>query len=359
MNPEETLGSLRGSKLLSIQDYGYIQPIDGHGSWNRLASEEPLNEYDKNYAGKLKDSLGIELCLVNSSEMMHGIGRASPEEAESIANQWIDEAEDILNITREDVVRSASLYIACRELLSKYDGDAITISSWALLPNGELEAMPPLAEMELTKDKIPCCCESLIDCLASQMIGMEMAGRPAFVGDQVSNWGGLRKEDAIQPLGDNYVAIGHCYAPVNPHGHDRVPYVIRDHAYYELGWGSTIEERASWRKEDYLAANRKLEKKNITLTALRVGLPFDEPVTIAKFDPYNKTAQISGGKTFDPHPFFEDFDNTVCRTKMAIETDEPFENLLGGHLVGFYGDLSEQFRAFADAADYQVLEPGE
>jgi len=38
VNSKEVPEKLRESKLLSIQDYDYIQPIDGHGSWKKLES---------------------------------------------------------------------------------------------------------------------------------------------------------------------------------------------------------------------------------------------------------------------------------------------------------------------------------
>jgi len=352
MRPEEALEKLKGSRLLTIQDYGYVQPIDGHGSWAKLKSGDALNDYDQNYFVRLRESLGVDATVVESKELVDAIERVEQGQAERTANIWIREAQEVIAVTTEDIVRSASLYLAYRALMEKYRADAITMSSWALVPDGKLKAMPPLAEMELAKELIPCCCESLIDCLVTQMIGRYLVGRPGFVGDQVSSWNGLRQDDALRPLPENYIAIGHCYGPVNPHGDDRVPYAIRDHAYYELGWGSTDEPRASWRAEDYLTVNEQLREEGVTLVAIRVDWPVDELVTIAKFDPYNKRAQICGGRTFDPHPFFADFDNTVCRTKMAIETDTPFINRLGGHLVAFYGDLKEEFEAFAALVGY-------
>ncbi len=356
MASKEVLERLRKSRLLTIQDYDYIQPIDGRGGWGKLEAAGPTDSYDRDYSDRLEESLGLDLVIVRSKELNQEIEKVEEKEAEKIADMWISEAREIVNVTREDVVRSAKLYVAYRELMEKYDADAITMSSWALIPDGEIKAMSPLAEMELAKELIPCCCESLIDCLVTQMIGTYVSGRPGFVGDQVSNWGGLRREDAIDVLPENYVAIGHCYGPINPHGNDRVPYVIRDHAYYELGWGRMDDPRVLWRKEEHLKANKQLKKENTTLVGIRVEWPVDEVVSIVKFDPYSKKAQVSTGRTFDPHPFFKDFDNTKCRTKMAIKTDIPFRNRIGGHIIAFYGNLKEEFRDFAKLTGFDVIE---
>lgn len=356
MTPKEALKKIGESKLLSIQDYDVIQPIDGQGGWARVDADATLTDYDKTYPDRLKESLGLDLVIVRSKELIQKIGKVEEKEAEKIADMWINEAKEVINVTREDVVRSAELYVAYKELMKKYEADAITISSWALIPDGVIKAMSPLAEMELAKKLIPCCCESLIDCLVTQMIGTYISGRPSFVGDQVSNWDGLRREDAVRALPENYVAIGHCYGPINSHGNDRVPYVIRDHAYYELGWDRTEDPRVLWRKEQHLKANEQLKRENITLVGIRVEWPIDEVVSIIKFDPYNKKAQVFTGRTFDPHPFFEDFDNTKCRTKMAIETDVPFRNRVGGHLVAFHGNLKEEIKDFAKLTGFEVIE---
>jgi L-fucose isomerase-like protein len=356
MTPAEVIEKLRHCKLLTIQDYPYLQPIDGQGGWAKLAASPPPDEYDRTYFGVLKESLGVTAEVVKAVEWYAEIDKVPPQRAEQTADAWIAEAEEVTKVTRSDIVRSASLYWACEALLEKYEADAITISSWELIPDGKLKAMPPLAEMEMAKTLVPCCCESLIDCLVSQMIGTYLSGRPGFVGDQVSNWTGLRREDAVRPLPENYVAVGHCYGPINPHGDDRVPYAIRDHAYYELQWGNTDEPRASWRAEDYLRVNRQMKQQQVTLAAIRVDWPTQEPVTLAKVDPYNKKAQVSAGISFDPHPFFAEFDNTVCRAKLAIETDTPFTNRVGGHLVAFFGDLKGEFETFSRLAGFELME---
>ena len=333
MTSKEVLEKLRESKLLTIQDNDRIHTWT-RGGWAEW--DAPLTDYDKNYLSRLKESFGLDAVIVRSKELIQEIGKVEEKEAEKIANMWINEAKEVINVTREDVVRSAELYMAYKELMEKYDANAITMSSWALIPDGKIKAMPPL------------------NALVTQMIGTYISGRPGFVGDQVSNWGGLRREDAVDALPENYVAIGHCYGPINPHGHDTVPYAIRDHAYYELGWNRMDDPRVLWRKAEHLRANKQLKNENITLVGIRVEWPTDEVVSIVKFDPYNKKAQVFTGRTFGPHPFFKDFDNTKCRTKIAVKTDIPFKNILGGHQVLFYGDLEEKIKDLAKFIGFEV-----
>ena len=66
MTSKEVLEKLRGSKLLSIQDYDVIQPIDGQGGWNRVDLEATLTDYDKTYPSRLKESFVLDLVIVRS-----------------------------------------------------------------------------------------------------------------------------------------------------------------------------------------------------------------------------------------------------------------------------------------------------
>jgi hypothetical protein len=351
MTAKQPLERIRGSKILSIQDYDRIQPID-RGGWAQV--DAPMTDYDREYPEKLMESLGLKLVLVRSGELIQEIERAEKFETERIADRWIEEAEEVKNVTREDVIRSAELYVAYRRLLERYDAHAITVSSWALIPDGKIKAMPPLAEMELAKELVPCCCESLIDCTVTQMIGTYVSGRPGFVGDVLNTWGGL------VPMGtppENLVIVGHCYGPINPHGDDRVGYVIRDHVVYNnqvgQGWMS------SWRPDAQVQAARQLEREHVTLVGITVRWPLQEVATIAKFDVYSKRVSVCTGTTIDGRSIFEDFDDRLCRTKIAVKTEVPFRNAVGGHQVVFYGDHSARIKDLARLAGFEVMDDGQ
>ena len=61
MMPDQALERTRGSKVLSIQDYDRIQPID-RGGWAQV--DAPVTDYDRAYPERLWESLGLELALV-------------------------------------------------------------------------------------------------------------------------------------------------------------------------------------------------------------------------------------------------------------------------------------------------------
>lgn len=350
------ISRLKKSTLLSIQDYDRINAI-GRLGWSGLYG--PKTPYDKAYPGKLKESLGVDISIVRSKEYYKQIGSVEKKEAERVADAWIKEAEAVIGVTRDDVIRSAGLYIALKKLMKKHHADAITLNSWALIPDGVIKAMPPLAEMELSKQLIPCCCESMINCLVTQMIGTYMTGRPGYAADIM----GLSAFPPAVPASEmpyNMLLLGHCYGPINPHGKDRVPYTIRNHAYYELRWSRTDNPRALWKKDQHLKANKQLEKENITLVAIRVKWPVDEAVTIVKTNIFDKQIEIYTGRTVDGNYLYRDFDNRVCRTKMAISLDKPFKqrrrDRWGCHRVVFYGHHKQKIKDFASLVGLEVME---
>jgi len=344
---------IKNTKLLSIQDYNRIDPI-GLKGWG--AVNTTLDDYDRTYSRRLKESLGVEIVIARSKELIQEIEKVARKKAERIADTWISEAKAVIGVTREDVIRSAGLYIAYKELMKKYDADAITPSSWALIPDGVIKAMPPLAEMELAKEHIPVCCESLINSLVTQIVVTYLTGRPGFVGDML---GGFPAAVPVGEIPKNMMVIGHCYGPINPHGNDRVPYTIRNHAYYELGWDTTDPRRA-WRRDEQVRANKQLKKEHITLAAICVEWPIDEVVSMVKVNAYDKKIEIYTGRTVDGNYLYKDFNNRICRTKLPFSLNKPFRQLRrdrwGCHRVVFYGDQRQKIKDLAALIGFEVVE---
>ena len=104
MTPKEALKKLRESKLLTVQDNDRIHTWM-RGGWAEW--DAPLTDYDKNYPSRLKESLGLDLVIVRPKELIQEIGKVKDKEAEKIADMWINEAKEVVNVTREDVIRSA------------------------------------------------------------------------------------------------------------------------------------------------------------------------------------------------------------------------------------------------------------
>jgi len=95
---------------------------------------------------------------------------------------------------------------------------------------------------------------------------------------------------------------------------------------------------------------------------VQVNLPADEPVTVAKVSVHDKKVALFTGKTVSGEELFRGWDDILCRTKLAIDTNAErlFEKLdwkaFGNHRVAFYGDYRDQFKELTTLMGYEAVE---
>jgi hypothetical protein len=350
------LKRLRGSKLITVQDHDGFNRID-QGVYYKV----PIQDYDRQYPGMLKESLGIEIVVVRSAELNRLVAELPAGAAEKVANMWVDEATEVKNVKYHDILRAARSYLAQRELLRRYDADAITLETATLTFKaygsdkmeglGEVRAANPLVILELSKEYIPACCQSHIDCLVTQMVGTYISGGSGFTGDFLNDW-------AFEPSSDrpkNVMIVAHCGAPITPYGHDRLPYLIRDHIHNDAFGGKD------------------------TPTGTTIQWPPHEPASIVKFDVYRKQVSVFPGEVVDGNALYKDFANCICRNKIVIRIDDP-ENCYmlpsnpnagafrqcdhwdrkhrhwGGHQVAFYGNLKPAIQDLAALIGFELVD---
>jgi hypothetical protein len=343
----EVLDRLQSTRVISIQDHDKLNAIDQEGMAG-VWGDSPVNQYDRNYPRQLKRFLGVELVIVRSDELLAEMAKVAKDDAERLADRWIREATEVQKVKRSDIVRPAYLYFAFKQLLEKYDAAAITYDSATLtLRPQKVKAWTPLAILELSKQQIPCCCQSHVDCLVTQTIGsMLTGGRQGFVGDVLNDW-------AFPPIADrpqNVIVIGHCGAPITPLPGKQIPYLIRDHIHSDKAW---------FGPEDIP-------------TATTVYWPADQTVTVVKFDVFRKKVSVFTGTVLDGDLLYEDFANSICRNKMVVQMDHPddcyllpskpdegaFRNWWGSwgcHQVAFYGDMVGLIEQFAASVGFEVI----
>ncbi len=345
--PRAVLERLKQTRIISIQDHDKFNAIDQEGMAG-VWGDSPVNEYDRNYRAQLKQSLGIELIVVRSDELLAEMARVTDADAERLADLWIREATEVKHVKRSDIIRPARLYYAFKQLLQKYNAAAITYDSATLtLRPQKVKAWTPLAILELSKENIPCCCQSHVDCLVTQTIGSLLTdGRHGFVGDVLNDW-------AFAPIAErpqNVIVIGHCGAPITPLPNRRIPYLIRDHIHSDKEWFGADD----------------------VPTGITVSWPSDEPATVVKFDVGRQRLSCFTARVLDGDTLYEDFANCICRNKMVVQIDHPDKCYLlpsdpnegdfrewwgswGCHQVVFYGDLTGPLREFAAAAGFEVV----
>jgi len=78
---ERVVKQLKGAKILTVQDYDKINPLDQFG-WPVTMAEEP-SEYDRIYPKRLKEYLGIDIKIVRLKELNQEIEKITEKEAEN------------------------------------------------------------------------------------------------------------------------------------------------------------------------------------------------------------------------------------------------------------------------------------
>ena len=266
----------------------------------------------------IKDTFGIEVIKMTSDELNAYYEKTDEAEAEEIADKWIREALKVVEPSREEIVRSARMYLAIKEVMQDKDTDAVTVDCLSLCYGGKIPAYPCLALFQLNNEGSTGVCEADLNSTITQLMMRYLAGRPGYVSDPVID------------TASNQIIYAHCVAPNRVYGPNGLnnPYIIRSHS------------------ED---------RRGASVQSL---MPLGETVTTLKISVEAKAMCIHQGITVANIE-----DDRACRTKLAAETDAEriLENWnvevdFGWHRVTFYGDWRRQAINLARLLGLKVIE---
>jgi hypothetical protein len=326
------LRKMKNSRLLVVQEPEIF------GSYDILGMDfhSPLPEdYNDVYSENLK-KMGLEVTHASLIELNEEIGEVDESEAEKIAIIWINEAKEVRETNREEVLKAARMYLGIERLMKKHGANGIAVRSLVPWVRGITNVTPCLANTELNKQFRVGVCEGLVNSAITEMFGFYTTGRPSFVGDVIG----------IDRINDTLI-FAHCQCPINPHGSDRVPYVIRSHA---------LQKENEMLPDDYPEAGPTLS------AVVQVELPAGEIVTAVKFSAYDKKIAVSTGLSVSGEKLYRDFENILCRTKLVMKTNtEAFERnydtvTFGVHRNIIYGDYRQKFKDLATLIGFDIVE---
>jgi hypothetical protein len=329
------LRRLKESRILSVSPHRYIAQVDYQGDLHKHFPED----YNERYTDALKQSLGVQIERVAPEAFYDAVAQVDRGRAEEIADQWIREAKEVTDTTREEVVRTAASYLAFDLLRERHHCNAISTHMRSLTGSGKVEDMfwPGLAlECGFKPRGIQAVCQDYPDILVTELLGYYLTGRPSMLGDLM-----------IDTFNDA-VILTHCGAPINPHGEDRVPYTIGSHA--ESPVRGTGKPGSS--------------------TGITVELPLDEAVTIWKIYALNRKVGFHIGKTVDGRKLYGhstgNFDEIMCRTKLVAQVRDAAKirehyspDEYGIHRAATFGDLTDRIRDFAILAGFDIMDEDE
>ena len=260
---------------------------------------------------------GTKVVPVNYDPLNELYDKADRAEARKCAGRWIRQAEKVIEPSRQEIEKSAAMYLAMRELMRQNNAQAITINCLGGFYGGHITAYPCLGFFQFNNDGYVGACEGDLTSTISMLLMTYLVGRPGYISDPVVD------------TAKNQIIYAHCVAPNRVFGPDGPanPYHIRNHS------------------EDRKGA------------AVRSLMPLGEITTTLEFHPDKRQVVIHQGKSVANID-----EDKACRTKLAAEVVGNVDKLLeywdqwGWHRVTFYGDLKRPVEHIAALLGFEVVQ---
>ena len=276
----------------------------------------------------LRKRLGPEVIQITPAEFVkiHETIDAKAAEKEAQAH-WISQAKEIVEPSRDEIVKSCKTYLAMKQIIRAHGAQAITVKCLGGIPIQTL-GYPCLGFSKLLDEGVIGACEADMDSTLTMLMFQYAFGLPGFISDPLID------------TAKNAVIHAHCVAPTKMEGATgaRLPFSIRSHrddnrgASLEVHMHQDIGQRITWAK-------------------------------IANLD----TILVATGTISE----ICDFDDRGCRTQLVAEVDDAramFEKWGAGvlpndmmtllHRVVFYGDHVANLQDMAHLLGLKVLHEG-
>ena len=236
------------------------------------------------------------------------------KEAEAIARKYMENAQEIVEPTKETIIDAARNYLANRRIMHESNCHAVTMDCLGMV---EKKRTPPpcMAYMQLLNERTCGCCERDINAALSLMLSSYLFGKPGFMHNPTPN-----------TVLNNYGGA-HCVAPTLLDGFDgnESKYLLRTH--HESDWG----------------------------VAPQVLLRENQPATVMKFLSPDTLIAATGTilHNIDTRP-----GNGVggCRTsfQMAMDNVPNVRDIRGHHNLLVYGKHTNELRAWGQLSGVNV-----
>ena len=247
----------------------------------------------------MQEKWGFQYEIKTSADVNQYMARADMNEAAEIAKRWCADAVEVREASDADILESAALHIALREMMKDTNADAITVDCLALSYSGQYEngahMYPCLSHFEMLNQGKVAVCEADISSTVTSLILQYLTDKPGFVSDPVID------------TASNQIIYAHCVGCAKVYGCKDArtcQFAIRSHA------------------EDKKGAS------------VQIIFPLGEQVTTTNV--YPDEAVIHSGKAVGNVGLQE-----ACRSKLAAETDAQsiLDNWFGKwHRVTVFGD---------------------
>ena len=271
---------------------------------------------DVTYCKAIKEKFGTDIQNVGLPELREAYDKADRSAVMADCQRWLKEAKKVVEPTREEVLKSSTMYIAMRDLLARHEAVLVTMNCLGMDLIGRNMGYPCLGFVRLNNLGLGGVCEADLKSSMTHLIFSHLVGRPGFVTDPVFD------------LSTSSIIHAHCVAATQMEGPDQsaAPYHIRSHL--EDGKGASLQ----------------------------VKMPTGRKLSMARLIGTDKLLFATGDATDSP------FVEWGCRTKLTMKVASPerfLENWSCGlHRVVFYGDHTQDIRRFCRFAQVRFLHEG-
>jgi len=298
-------------ECLLTSDYGQLAAaVRPFRAIHHLREAKILNittqSFDE-YAQDIKSKFGTEIKRIELPRVLDAYNTVSGSEAEAEAELWIKGAAEVVEPSRQEIIKSCRLALAFEKLLNQEDATVMTADCYGSMyePLCRSYAYPCMGFTRLNNMGLGGICQSDLPCAMTHILFQGLSGRPGFV----SNPG--------FDFSKNSAVLIHCMGTPKMDGPNgpAAPYKLR----------SVMERREGAVPQVKMRIIQKVTQ------AVLVGTS-----TLLYF-----TCQIVDTPETD----------RGCRTKIIVEVDGDAEKLWknwsnGIHRVSCYGDITRQLRHF-------------
>jgi len=271
------------------------------------------------YAADIKKKFGTEIIPIELQRVVDAYRAVNDGEAKKEADWWIDNAERVVEPSREDIFKSCKLALAFEKLLEEETATVMTVDCYGTMWDKtiKLPAYPCLGFTRLNNMGLGGICESDLPSAMTQIIFQGLAGKPGFISDPTMD------------ESKNSIILAHCLGTTKMDGPDKpaAPFKLR-----------TIMER---------------QEGVVPQVKMRIGQKVTQAILIGP-----DLLQYFTGKIIDTPVSLEH--DRGCRTKIEVQVDGDATKLWknwshGLHRQTCYGNITKELAHFCRFKEIQMI----
>lgn len=290
---------------------------------HHLREAKILNLTTRDYserAGQLREKFGTRIERISLEDVEEAYAKVDDDEAWSETSRWIKEAEQVVEPSKEDILKSARLALAFQAIVDREEAVALTVDCYGTMWDEtiRLPAYPCLGFARLNNAGLGGICESDLNSAMTHILFQGLAGKPGFISDPTVD------------ESDGTIILAHCLGTprMDGPGNPAAPYKLR-----------TVMER----REGVVPQVQMKHGQRVTQAILQgqdriryfTGEIVDTPVALS---------DIRG-----------------CRTKITVRVDGDIQRLWqnwthGLHRQTVYGDITRELGWYCRFNDIQLID---